>query len=104
MLNRSALVDGGKKGAAVIALPFTWQNGDIARQLLVLRAQTVGNPGTHRGYHVKKVARMQLANCHRVVRTVALHSAQNAKVIGVAGRVGQEIAHMESAFTRVIEA
>ena len=69
--------------------------GDEARQILVFAAQTIGNPGPHRGARSGDIARMKQAPRRRVRGVERVHRTDNAKVVRNGGKVRQQLADFE---------
>ena len=90
-----ALIDGGKKRAAVIrgaAVAGIRAQGDKTGQVFVHRAEAVGDPGTHAGTRRGGNAAVHLEEGGRMVRHIGLHAADEAELVRVRGDLREQLA------------
>ena len=82
--------------------PATLNSSTIARQVLVLRAQPVSDPRPHARLAAQHHARIHLERGGRVVAAVADHAFDHAQVVGVPGRVRQQVGHPQPALAMLL--
>ena len=71
---------------------------DEAGQVLVLRAQAVGDPGPHAGALQAAVAAVHQHQRRLMIGHVGVHRADDAQVVDVLlGRAGEQLAHLDAA-------
>ena len=71
---------------------------DEAGQVLVLRAQAVGDPGAHAGALQAAVAAIHQHQRRFMIGHVGIHRSDDAEVVDVLlGRAGEQLAHLDAA-------
>ena len=104
--NLGALIKRRQKGAAVIlcaADVVRRAEGDEAGKVLVLGAQAVKHPGTHRRPHELEAAGVQLEKTLRMRRHGGVHAIEQAEVVGVAGEFWEQLGNPQATLTVLLE-
>src|SRR6266850_2134376 len=97
IVDAGALVASRKKAAAQAwssTAPRT--ENDKAREILILTAQAVGNPGAHRRTRCRDVAGVKKAARGRVRRIERVHRSPDAQVVGHGGQLRQQLADLQA--------
>ncbi len=95
-----ALVDAGEEAVAPQLRPdhgFAGTEDDVAGQVLVVRAEGVGQPGAQAGPDRLHVARVHHQQARLVVGVVGVHRANDADVIDALGHLGVQLADLDAA-------
>ena len=101
-----ALEGRGEEGAAVVLRAAQRDgrgDGEIAGQVLVLRAKAVECPRAERGAHEARAAGVKLHEGLGVVRNVRVHAAQEAHFIGVLGDLREGFRNPQAALAALLE-
>ena len=96
-----SLMDGGQEGTRPVAHAAVAEGGidrKEARQILILSAQTVGNPRTHAGPDEGVGTRMQFQQSPAVRLVGPVNGLQEAQVIGTGTDVGKQVADHGAGF------
>ena len=104
--DRRPLKVGRQEGAAPVlhaAMAERRANGDESRQVLILRAQAVGHPGTDAGTDERVAAGVQLQQGASVGRVVGMDGANHAQIIGPRTDVREQVADGQAALTVLLE-
>ena len=93
-----SLVDRRQECAAVIGCARLGRRADAdeSGKVVVGLAQTVENPGPHRGANETGAAGVQLGESLRVIGDVRPHGVDHAEPVGLAGEVWEEFTHPEA--------
>ena len=103
-----ALISGGEESVAPGGRPALEPTArirqhDKSRHVVVLCAKPIGDPTTNGRFAHKNGAGVHLINRLRMIDAVAMATAQHAKAIGMAGKVRQEIAHLQAGLAMLAE-
>ncbi len=103
-----ALVDAGQEarapeGLAAGRVRAAADQHDEARQVLILRSQTVGNPRAHRRAAVARGAGEDVKLGGRVVELIGMHRSDDGDVVGDLAHAGQELADRLPALAALLE-
>ena len=74
-------------------------HGDESGQILVLRAEPVGDPGAGRWPYQPRIAAVHQHQRWLVIRHVGAHRSHDEQPVGVPGHGREEVAHLEAALT-----
>ena len=80
-----------------------WAHNDIAREVVVLGAQAVKQPVTDAGTGQGDRTTKRLQRGAGVVDAVAMHRAQDAKLIGMSGHVREQFANRQTRLTVLLK-
>ncbi len=78
-------------------------HGDESGQVLVLRAQAVGDPRSHAGANQPRLAAVHQQQRGFVVGHVGMHRADDADVVDVFGRASKQFAHLDAALPMLLK-
>src|SRR5579859_3436400 len=76
---------------------------DESRQVLVVRTQAVGDPGTHAGADLTRVPAIHQHQRRLVIGNIGVHRADHANIINALGHVGKNLADLDSALGEFFE-
>ena len=100
-VDERALVDTGEEAGlpvfAVLDRITAGAHGDEAGEVLIFRAESVGDPGAEAGSALDGVTAVHEHEGWLVIRDVGLHGADDGEVVGAAGDVGENVADLEAA-------
>ena len=76
---------------------------DETRQVLILGAQSVGDPGAHRRATIARRARVEEQLGRRMIELVGVHRLDDGDLVDRAAQVGQELADHRAALTALLK-
>src|SRR4051794_11652290 len=76
---------------------------DKAGQVLILRAQAVREPRSHRGTSGELLTAIQQKERRFMIRTVRVHRPDHAKIVGQSPELREDLTHFQSAFSITLE-
>ena len=101
-----SLIDAGQEARAPQLRPHhrqTRAEHDEARQVLVLRAQTVGEPGSHGRAAGELIAGVHHEQRRFVVRAVRVHGADDADIVDALAQIREDLADLDAALSEFFE-